>query len=542
MKVKNILLGLLTFSMLSCESLDDLDSPIGTITEDSFFQNADEAKSSVIAVYDGFQHIHFRSTYQWGDCLTDDAVWYEYITTLFGGLAWGLQTPVGNGVADYHQRIFRVSYQAIVRANFAIRGIENMSSDRISDKERNALIAEAKFLRAFLYHYLNVRWGGCAIASFENSQPKRLSEKETSQWIIKELTESDSSPIKSLPLVRDENEKGRVTRAAAYLLLAKVYQFDGDYENASKAAKCAMTEAKGNHDLISSYPEIFSVLNESNDEVVFEITFAQNMPGEEASDYHYLAYANFDGATNVTGNYPWSYGPIVKPVQNLANEYEMAYDDNNDGIIDRAEPFDPNMFDISKDDINQFKNRDPRLDYTLAHAGSNYFGDDYSEKFLNMTGSTGYCFIKFTTPNYILETKTDRKTENNMIIYRYADVLLTFAESENEISGATSEVYSAVNKVRARVGMPNLPLGLSKDEMREAIRHERRVEFAGENCRYEDLRRWNLVKEAFLSKPKNHRAIKGSENLISFPDYAVLWPIPQLEIDLNPNLEQNPGY
>lgn len=543
MNAKYIITSLLFIvGVSSCDNLSDIDSPYGTITEDAYFQNVSEARSSVMAVYDSFQNTNFQSTYQWGDCLTDDAVWYDYVTTLFGGLAWAKQTAAGNGVNDYHQRIFRICYQGVVRANFAIRGIEKMDASKINDSDRKLLLAEAKFLRAFLYHYMNVRWGGCAIASFTDSQPGRLSEKETSQWIIKDLTSSDSAPINLLPLSREENEKGRVTRAAAYLLLSKVYLFDGDYENAAKVSRTMVTEARGNHDLVDSYPQIFSVLNESNKEVMFEITFAQNMPGEQSSNYHYLAYANFDGASNVTGNYPWTYGPIVKPVQNLANEYEVVYDDNNDGILDRAESFDPTDFDIANDDVTQFNNRDPRLNYTLAHAGSNYFRDNYSEKFLNMTGSTGYCFIKFITPNYVLETKSDRKTENNMIIYRYAEALLTYAEAQNEVSGPTTEVYQAINRVRSRVGMPGLPANISKDQMREAIRHERRVEFAGENVRYEDLRRWNQVKDAFLSKPRNHRAIKGSEQLTTFPDHAVLWPIPQLEIDLNPNLKQNTGY
>jgi hypothetical protein len=121
---------------------------------------------------------------------------------------------------------------------------------------------------------------------------------------------------------------------------------------------------------------------------------------------------------------------------------------------------------------------------------------------------------------------------------RYAEVLLIYAEAKNEADGPVSEVHNAVNRVRNRVGMPNLPAGLSKDQMRERIYNERRVELCSEGNRYEDLVRWrrlDVVKNKHLNQGVNYQ-------ITTFEDFRYLWPIHQQEIDVNPNLVQNPGY
>jgi hypothetical protein len=97
-------------------------------------------------------------------------------------------------------------------------------------------------------------------------------------------------------------------------------------------------------------------------------------------------------------------------------------------------------------------------------------------------------------------------------------------------------VYAAVNKVRARVGMPDFPTGLSQEQMRQEIRHERDVEFAMEGLRYNDLLRWRIAEKVLPSMPAS------LENRTFDPAKNYLWPIPQTVIDANPNITQNPGY
>lgn len=144
---------------------------------------------------------------------------------------------------------------------------------------------------------------------------------------------------------------------------------------------------------------------------------------------------------------------------------------------------------------------------------------------------------------------------HNFIVLRYAEILLTLAEAENEVSGPTAEVYDAINAIRARVGLPNLPAGLSKDEMRKRIRHERRVELAFEGKRWFDIQRWKIGEEVLNQDVMGHlvtyvEQLDGEivptyepifvckKSFLDPRDYLL--PIPQGARDKNPNLDQNP--
>jgi hypothetical protein len=130
--------------------------------------------------------------------------------------------------------------------------------------------------------------------------------------------------------------------------------------------------------------------------------------------------------------------------------------------------------------------------------------------------------------------------DNDFVLLRYADVLLMFAEAQNEDAGPDADVYAAMKLVRNRSNMPDLPAGLNKDEMRIRIRHERRVEFALEGLRYFDLRRWGIAQQklnGFIQNPLQP-TIKTK-----YEAHYDMWPLPQTEIDRNaPILIQNPQY
>ena len=135
------------------------------------------------------------------------------------------------------------------------------------------------------------------------------------------------------------------------------------------------------------------------------------------------------------------------------------------------------------------------------------------------------------------------QSDQDLVYLRYADVLLMYAEAENEVNGPVASVYSAVNAVRARPGvnMPVLPTGLSQDSLRIRIRHERRIELALEGQRYFDLKRWRLDRVIIPTIKDPSGAYR------TFPLRDTLWPVPQSEIDLsktynNPAFTQTPGY
>jgi hypothetical protein len=140
------------------------------------------------------------------------------------------------------------------------------------------------------------------------------------------------------------------------------------------------------------------------------------------------------------------------------------------------------------------------------------------------------------------------QSDQDWVYLRYAEVLLMYAEAQNEAVGPDASVYNAVNAVRTRVGvnMPPLPAGLTQDSMRTRIRHERRIELAMEGQRYFDLKRWKLDR-VILPTIHDPGTTPINGPLRTFPLRDTLWPVPQTELDIarsygNGNFRQTPGY
>ncbi|WP_454879806.1 RagB/SusD family nutrient uptake outer membrane protein [Sphingobacterium detergens] len=198
-------------------------------------------------------------------------------------------------------------------------------------------------------------------------------------------------------------------------------------------------------------------------------------------------------------------------------------------------------------------NRDPRHDQTIFGKGVLYNSVPYPVTEDGRPGVyTGYSYKKYTIydNNTSLSNAIDDTglSQINGIAIRYADILLIYAEALNELSGPKAEVYNAINQVRERpsVNMPTLPAGLNKEQMRERIRHERRVEFAAEGLYYSDVRRWKIAEEVLnRSIVLNGEQTKGAiEKRIFRKEKDYLMPFPQKDIDNATNMrdQQNPGY
>ena len=154
-------------------------------------------------------------------------------------------------------------------------------------------------------------------------------------------------------------------------------------------------------------------------------------------------------------------------------------------------------------------------------------------------GGTGF---RGNVPGFykLLKPDLNNQDPNNFIVLRYADVLLMYAEAQNEAVGPDNSVYEVLNKIRDRVGMPHITAGLSKDEMREEIRHERRIELAGEGLYYMDVRRWKIA-----DKDLDGPVYNSDSEVIQdrkFVDKEYWWPIPTTILERNPALEQTSGY
>ena len=157
---------------------------------------------------------------------------------------------------------------------------------------------------------------------------------------------------------------------------------------------------------------------------------------------------------------------------------------------------------------------------------------------MTYTSETGIHWNKFVEDDMGYYDRNVEVDDYDIIHLRYADVLLMYAEAQNEAVGPDQSVYDAINEVRDRAGMPDVEEGLSKDEMREIIRFERRIELAGEGYRWFDIKRWGIANEV-LSKVDEPGRGTG---VLKMEPHQYIWPFPQSEIDMNPNLDQNPGY
>ncbi|HEU0227310.1 MAG TPA: RagB/SusD family nutrient uptake outer membrane protein, partial [Arachidicoccus soli] len=242
------------------------------------------------------------------------------------------------------------------------------------------------------------------------------------------------------------------------------------------------------------------------------------------------------------------------PLQNLVDDYEM---NNGKSITDPTSGYDP---------THPYDNRDPRFYATILYNGAPYRsstvetytpgGKDSKDGPSNWnTSKTGYYLKKFMDDNNPIDNPWSVAGNQPWIYMRYAEILLDYAEAQNEAVGPDGTVYNAINSIRARasVNMPPLPSGLSQAQMRIAIRNERRVELAFEEQRFYDVRRWKIA-DSTENVPAYGISINKSGNTFTynkiialdgrkFEDKEYWLPIPRAEIQASNNqLEQNSGY
>jgi hypothetical protein len=211
-----------------------------------------------------------------------------------------------------------------------------------------------------------------------------------------------------------------------------------------------------------------------------------------------------------------------------------------------------------------YANRDPRFNASVLHNGSDYRGRQI-ETFLpsgkdskdgqdNWNASkTGYYLKKFLNDALPIQNPWDVAGTQPWIYLRYAEVLLNYAEAQNEVAGPDASVYDAINLIRQRADMPDLPAGLDKNGMRDAIRRERQVELAFEEHRFYDVRRWMIAMDT-ENEPAYGVSITKSGNTLTYQKVVALdgrkfeekhyWlPIPRAEIQSSGDrLDQSPHY
>lgn len=412
---------------------------------------------------------------------------------------------------SYVQSVWFSAYQAINRANAVIQRVPGIAMDTTL---RNRIVGEAKFLRALHYFNLVRLFGGVPIRTSETQgldslQVPRNTAAEVYDLIIQDLT--DAMAVLPPASAYSGSDVGRASEGAARTLLAKVYLQRGgtgvgtaaDFQQTLDLTRQVVSS--GEYALVPDYNTLFDFLTgavqEYNSEVIFDIQNirASGLGGRISS---HMAAKNSDLGSSTNGS--------IEAEESFFNSY-LPGDTRQAGTWV----------------LSYVKDGD-----TVSYTDPSAYGSQtpFPKKFLDplMTGTSA------EEPNYI--------------ILRYAEVLLMLAEAANEVNGGpTAEAYDAINQVRARAGIAPLTPGLSQSLFRDSVFVERRWELAleGPNGYFDNQRNWDwatarIEANLALANPKSSKYPKYNPGPI--PDSYKLMPIPQRAIDVNPLLEQNPGW
>lgn len=526
--------ALSAFVLVSCSDDFLTREPFDTQTPENFFVSEDNALLAVNGIYSAAKSLNSAREYTIDyDCMADNMYNYSrYQNT----------QEIGQGshssASNYPLAKWTKNYTAISRANMVLAYLDQCyehGSSSSNIKER--LRGEAYFFRGFFYADLIDFFGDVPLIT-EPVDIHSNAPRTSREIVLKQIISDLDSAIVRLPVEYDELNIGRATKGAAMAAKGKALLYNHKYKEAAEVLKQVMELKKEDgtprYDIFPKYRELFLPENENNCEVVFDIQYMKGKYTEGLSHQLFVFVEQWN-----------SYCPLVQ----LVEDYYTI----NGKPITEDPIYDPN---------NPFANRDPRLEQTIMapYSESGRYNSDGTPKIFKPTTSN-YTGMKIRKWNDYSEREKNN-SEHNIPLIRYADVLLMYAEAAVE-SGEYNEdeVYTAINAVRQRptVMMPKVEdvegKGLSPEKLIEVIRHERRVEFPFEGTRISDIRRWRIAEDVMtdaigydpLEAKKNPPVYKKVvvDRRTFNPERDYLWPIPQSEIDANPEIgpsNQNPNY
>lgn len=505
-----IFIALAGFS--SCKKDFDEPNP-NQLTEDNFWRTQTDAIRGINAVYSTFHRGaagYSRWLYFHGMLRSDEG---------YGSGGDGNLNTLSSFVqTDYDLFLTRETwenmYVGVFRANQVIANVPGITMDAALQKR---VVAEAKFLRGLFYFNLTLYFGRPALVlDVPPSNPATLlPANATPEQAWAQVTKDFTEAAGDLPNSYGAADLGRATKGAAHAMLGKAYLQQKKYQQAAEALAWLVTgPGAGIYDLMPNYRDNFLITSENNKESVFEIQFA--LKDNENSD------DDIDESK------------IPNPGASIAKFYAPG---GGPGFQDGgARRWVVHEFLAERTTTNQ---RDPRLEATFLYDSTDVRGPDftmiYGQTFTSRYGTgpdSRRVWYRKLLNDHWRNTETFN-SPNNYRIVRYADVLLMYAEALNGIN-QTANAYQYVNRVRARAGLAPLTPGMNQQQFLNQLKHERITELSGEGWRFADLQRWGDLSPALQSRdPEFSNFIVGKHEW---------YPIPQRDIDLNPNLTQNPNY
>lgn len=534
-------LALATLSLSSCNDWLTEETP-GTTKVSEFFTSLSTAEAVVNAAYVPMTW-EFGTTYypEWyfGDIVSDDA--------LKGGQDINdgadlreLENFKANSDNEILLQYYRAQWQGIQRANLAIDEIPTTRIETEGDeaekqaKYRDRYLGEAYFLRGFYYFRLARMFGGMPLIDYVIKSSNQWAQTRSTMDKTLNFAIEDFKRAENLLWEKDkysDDELGRATKGAAQAMLLKANLYRADYQrnagNETEVQKYFAEAAKWGEKVIQSrqyslwpnYLDNFRLANENGRESVFEIQYTE----EATSDYGGEGYTRGTMTTilqrsrsSAFGEAGWGYN---RPTQNLYNEYEAG--------------------DARRDETILI----PTDEQIETPAQEIYCGD----RMLNRK----YAMYNDGTNGGIYKLAHATRSPKNNIQIRYADVLLMYAEACCE-TGDLPSAKTALKEVRDRAGLSQFPYTAviqgqtvtfndNQEDLRKAIRHERRVELAMEGHRWFDLTRWGIAKETMdtymAGETEEAKELYGTFQ----KGKHELFPIPSKEIDLS-GIEQNPNW
>ncbi|WP_420320131.1 RagB/SusD family nutrient uptake outer membrane protein [Flagellimonas sp.] len=474
------------------------------LTESSFWQTEAHALQALTSAYAAlhsssgskwafFEEMYTAMAYKGDDMINNTAEIYGRSIANF------TNTTDESGPFN----IWSAAYAGIGRANQILQQVPEMEA--ISQSAKDEIIAEAKFLRAYFYFWLVTGFENVPlVTTFEvdpaNLFPSQATAAEIWAQIEKDLTEAEPN----MALEHSGEWRGRATQGSAKALLGKAYLFQEKWAQAE--AKLAEVVAM-DYALLENYEDNFNGRAENGSESVFEIQFT----GDRSNGNDERQVFNFEVSPYAFGGWELFY-----PSQWLVDEMKTDLDGGGN-ISERV--YASIFFD---DPGSEMYSRGADADIAYSDVAADLNHPKYFKK-------------------YAFNEDTNFYNGTNIAVIRFADVLLMYAEALNE-NNKTTEAIVEVNKVRERGGAA--PLGaMTQSELRTQIRHhERPVELSMEfGIRWFDLYRWqrgSTATESAKATLENH----GKPFAENFQDKHILFPIPLQEININENLNQNPGW
>ncbi|QNL52623.1 RagB/SusD family nutrient uptake outer membrane protein [Olivibacter sp. SDN3] len=541
---------LLFIHIAGCKDYLDRD-PIDAIPNEQYWQNTEQLEMAMTAI---FSRVKAKNTVDMEN-MGENTMWpstHEY-------------KDIGSGVFPITQPTvnneWRNMYRDIREANTFLINYQN--AEETTPGANELLAAEVRVLRALAYSFVISFWGDVPLIleplelGDEALYGERTPRAEVVDFVLADL---DTAAAVLAPEIPTGDRLGRINKGAALALKARIALAEGRYEVAEEAAKAVMDlgvyRLYSNGDPETSYWELFTntgkLANGRNQETIL-------------ARLHLIDIIMHNLSREI--QVPDQSARFV-PTRALVDSYLCS-----DGLpIDRS----PLYRDSTYESV--FQNRDPRMTQTVLVPGDAWGGrydgrpidenddpDIFMRPKFNQDGrgcmtTTGYYYKKYVTPSAVGLVGRD---DNDIHLIRYAEVLLTYAEARFEQGKLTQEdLDMSINLLRDRVGMVHMDLGFlaaNGMDIREEIHRERRIELALEGQRYFDVRRWKegerlanpiegvkaewfpeLASGSFRIGPDGYLQAQWNRRFDDPKNY--LWPVPQPQLERNPNLGQNPGW